>query len=75
MFIDPPYDSRLLGPALCAAERVVSAGGMVYAESADELGAEAIGGLLPFRSARAGAVHFHLLRKAAAVASVAPRDS
>jgi 16S rRNA (guanine(966)-N(2))-methyltransferase RsmD len=66
VFLDPPFDSPLLEPALLAAARIVAAGGFVYTESATPL-AETFGaaaGLAPFRSARAGAVHFALWRRA-----------
>jgi 16S rRNA (guanine966-N2)-methyltransferase len=67
VFLDPPFDSPLLAPALVAAARVVVAGGFVYAEGpepADPLAIEAAG-LEPWRAGRAGAVHFSLMRKAA----------
>ena len=65
VFLDPPFDSPLLEPALLAAARIMVAGGFVYTESATALD-ETIGagaGLAPFRSARAGAVHFALWRR------------
>ena len=67
VFLDPPFDSPLLAPALGAAARIVSAGGFVYAEGpvpADPAAAAAAG-LEPWRAGRAGAVHFALMRKAA----------
>jgi 16S rRNA (guanine(966)-N(2))-methyltransferase RsmD len=68
VFLDPPFDSPLLAPALAAAARIVAAGGFVYAEgpqSAAPLAGEAAG-LEPWRAGRAGSVRFELLRKAAA---------
>jgi 16S rRNA G966 N2-methylase RsmD len=68
VFLDPPFDSPLLAPALAAAARIVVAGGFVYAEgpqSAEPLAAQAAG-LVPWRAGRAGSVCFELLRKAAA---------
>jgi 16S rRNA (guanine(966)-N(2))-methyltransferase RsmD len=64
LFLDPPWGSALLGPALEAAARAVAPGGFVYAEDGAPLAAwpEA---LEPHRSLRAGAVHAHLLRKPA----------
>ncbi len=64
VFLDPPFDDpRLLALAIVAASRVVRVGGFVYVEAATPLepvaGAEA---LEPWRSAKAGSVHFHLLR-------------
>ena len=66
VFLDPPFDSVLLAPALAAAARIVRAGGFVYVEGPRQVGAdEAAGlGLDPWRAGRAGAVHFGLLRKA-----------
>ncbi len=65
VFLDPPFDDpRVLARAIGAAARVVRIGGFVYAEAATPLepvaGAEV---LEPWRSARAGSVHFHLLRR------------
>ncbi len=66
VFLDPPFDSPLLAPALAAAARIVAEGGYVYAEGPVPVDAEAMaaGGLEPWRAGRAGAVHFQLLRKA-----------
>ncbi len=65
VFLDPPFDdTRSLRLSIVAAARVVRVGGFVYAEAVAPLepvaGAEA---LEPWRSARAGSVHFHLLRR------------
>ena len=66
VFLDPPFDSALLAPALAAAARVVRDGGFVYVEGPRHVGAEEAAGvgLEPWRDGRAGAVHFALLRKA-----------
>lgn len=66
VFIDPPFDSPLAAPALLAAARIVAPDGLVYAELPHALGAAdaASSGLHPVRQSRAGAVHFHLLRRA-----------
>jgi len=66
VFLDPPFDSDLLEPALRAAARLVSAGGLVYAESGAPLAEEAAAacGLRIVRAQRAGHVHFHLLQRA-----------
>ena len=65
VFLDPPFDSPLLGPALPAAARVLAAGGYVYVEGPAAVDAALAGaiGLEPYRSSRAGAVHFALWRK------------
>jgi len=63
VLLDPPFDSPLAAPALQAATRLVAPGGMVYLEAAQALSAPPAG-LEPHRAARAGAVHFHLLRRA-----------
>ena len=67
VFLDPPFDSPLLAPALVAAARIVVAGGFVYAEgpAPGDPKAMAAAGLEPWRAGRAGAVHFELMRKAA----------
>jgi 16S rRNA (guanine966-N2)-methyltransferase len=68
VFLDPPFDSPLLAPALLAAARVLAAGGFVYVEGPAALAppADAGLGLEPWRDGRAGAVHFQLFRKAEA---------
>ena len=67
VFLDPPFDSALLAPALAAAATTVRGGGFVYVEGPRPVGVEeaAALGLDPWRDGRAGAVHFGLLRKAA----------
>jgi 16S rRNA (guanine(966)-N(2))-methyltransferase RsmD len=66
VFLDPPFDAPLVEPALPLARRLVVPGGCVYVEAARALAAEAIAGcgLVMHRQGRAGAVHFHLLRRA-----------
>jgi 16S rRNA (guanine(966)-N(2))-methyltransferase RsmD len=66
VFLDPPFDSDLLGPALRAAARLISPEGLVYAESGAPLEEEAAAacGLRIVRAQRAGHVHFHLLQRA-----------
>jgi 16S rRNA (guanine966-N2)-methyltransferase len=64
VFLDPPFDSALLGPALLGAARIVAAGGLVYVEGPAAVDPGAAGvALEPWRDARAGAVHFQLLRR------------
>ena len=65
VLIDPPFDSNVFEPALKAAAQAISPTGMVYLEAPrawvdDELQPL---GLRIYRSAKAGAVHFHLLAK------------
>ncbi len=65
VLIDPPFDSNAFEPALKAAAQAISPTGLVYLEAPrvwqdDELLPL---GLKIHRSAKAGAVHFHLLVK------------
>lgn len=65
VLIDPPFDSSVFEPALKAAAQAISPTGLVYLEAPrawqdDELLPL---GLKVHRSAKAGAVHFHLLVK------------
>lgn len=61
VLLDPPFDSRLAGPALAAAARAVAPGGWVYLESG-EAAPEPPEGLRLHRQARAGAVHYALFQ-------------
>ena len=65
VFLDPPFESDLLAPALAAAAAVVHDGGFVYVEAPAAVDADAAAalGLAVHRAARAGAVHYQLLRK------------
>ena len=65
VFIDPPFDSDSIVPALDAALRVVVEGGYIYLEAAHAFAPEAAlqRGLRIHRQSRAGAVHFHLLQR------------
>ncbi|MCL1961713.1 MAG: 16S rRNA (guanine(966)-N(2))-methyltransferase RsmD [Desulfovibrionaceae bacterium] len=70
VLLDPPFDAiALLTPALTAAAAAARAGGWVYLEAAAQAGAAQLQalGLTPYRHLKAGAVHAHLLRRAAAV--------
>jgi 16S rRNA (guanine(966)-N(2))-methyltransferase RsmD len=73
VFIDPPFESETIVPALDAALRVVVEGGYIYLEAAHALPPRAAEerGLRVHRQSRAGAVHFHLLQRAAAPAAAA----
>jgi 16S rRNA G966 N2-methylase RsmD len=62
VLLDPPFDANLDAPALAAATRLVAPGGFIYLESARPL-ADVPAGWLLHRQARAGAVHFQLLRR------------
>ena len=67
VFLDPPYESNLFEPALKAAAQVLAQSGFIYLEAPkvwtdDELAGL---GLAVHRQGKAGAVHFHLLVKAA----------
>jgi 16S rRNA (guanine966-N2)-methyltransferase len=66
VFLDPPFDSPLLVPALAEAARLACPGGLIYVESGAALDEPALTsrGLEIVRSGRAGRVFFHLLRRA-----------
>ena len=61
VLLDPPFDSGLLVPALQAAAALLVDGGYAYVESPAPVDAASLG-FEAWRSARAGAVHFALLR-------------
>jgi 16S rRNA (guanine966-N2)-methyltransferase len=63
VFIDPPFDSPLVEPALAAATRLVVPQGFIYVEAGQALAAGLPTGLSLHRQGRAGAVHFHLLQR------------
>ena len=65
VFIDPPFGSDLLGPALSAAARLAVPDGYIYLEAAYAYTAEEVAPLelTVHRHCRAGAVHAHLLRR------------
>jgi len=62
VFLDPPYDAGVLDNALKAAAQAVTLGGFVYVEAPAPLAALPPGMEL-HRQGRAGAVHYHLLRR------------
>jgi 16S rRNA (guanine(966)-N(2))-methyltransferase RsmD len=68
VLLDPPFGSDLLARALPLAARLAAARGLIYVESAQPLSAPPQGWSVQ-RRARAGAVHFHLLQRAAATLS------
>lgn len=65
VFLDPPFESPLQAPALAAARRLLSDGGLIYLEAPQPLSpvAAEAAGLEIVRSGRAGRVAFHLLRQ------------
>lgn len=68
VLLDPPFESELYAPALAAAAPVVGPQGYVYLEAARAWTDAELAdlGLALHRTGKAGAVHFHLLKKAAA---------
>ncbi|MBL8361397.1 MAG: 16S rRNA (guanine(966)-N(2))-methyltransferase RsmD [Rubrivivax sp.] len=62
VFLDPPFDTGLLAPALSEAVRLVPEGGWVYVEGPVALADPPHGLECPHRG-RAGAVHYALLRR------------
>ena len=68
IFLDPPFEAGLQGPALAAARRLLAAGGLLYLEAPTALAPEQArqAGLEIVRSGRAGQVSFHLLRQPSA---------
>ncbi|MGY4830815.1 16S rRNA (guanine(966)-N(2))-methyltransferase RsmD [Sphaerotilaceae bacterium SBD11-9] len=66
VFVDPPFGADVFLPALQAAARVVAPGGFIYLEAdrsfVDEPALDEMG-LRLHRHGRAGAVHFHLIRR------------
>jgi 16S rRNA (guanine(966)-N(2))-methyltransferase RsmD len=67
VFIDPPFDGPWFEPALKAATKAVPAGGWIYLEAPVQWRTEALEalGLQCIRHLKAGAVHAHLLQRAA----------
>jgi 16S rRNA (guanine(966)-N(2))-methyltransferase RsmD len=64
VFVDPPYGSGMLDPALAAARRLLAPGGLIYGEDDAPLDPARVSaaGLTVVRASRAGAVCFHLFR-------------
>jgi 16S rRNA (guanine(966)-N(2))-methyltransferase RsmD len=62
VLLDPPFDAGLHADALAAALPLVAERGVAYVESRQALGAVPPGWAVQ-RHGRAGAVHFHLLRR------------
>ncbi|MDE1948728.1 MAG: 16S rRNA (guanine(966)-N(2))-methyltransferase RsmD [Burkholderiales bacterium] len=74
VFVDPPFDSGLGARALAAAACITREGGFVYLEAGEPLADLPVGFELQ-RHARAGAVHFHLLRRGYTAAEPSPRTA
>lgn len=72
VFLDPPFDAPIFDKAIAAAALAISAQGAIYLEAPkawtdDDIDAY---GLFIYRSGKAGAVHYHLLKKKPDSASV-----
>ena len=67
VFLDPPFEAGLYGKALSAAAPALSPAGLVYLEAGSAWTDPQLAefGLAEHRHMRAGAVHAHLLRRAA----------
>jgi 16S rRNA (guanine(966)-N(2))-methyltransferase RsmD len=65
VFLDPPFDSKLIEPALKAAHRAITTQGYIYLEASSARGDEQLLtlGLQRHRYLKAGAVHAHLLQR------------
>ena len=76
VFIDPPFEGDLFPSALKAAALAVAADGYIYLEAPVEWTDEALAplGLASYRHLKAGAVHAHLLQRAASSARNSPED-
>ena len=67
IFLDPPFDANLYDRALAAAAPALAADGLIYLEAPAAWGDAEFAryGLALWRHLKAGAVHAHLLRRAA----------
>jgi 16S rRNA (guanine966-N2)-methyltransferase len=63
VFVDPPFDSGLVGPAAAAAARLVVPGGYLFVEAGGPV-QDLPAGFVQRKTLRAGAVHAHLLQRA-----------
>lgn len=68
IFLDPPYDSGLLSPALTAAQGALAPGGWLYLEDR-QARTTWPDGWAPYRELKAGVVHATLLRRMVAAAA------
>ena len=67
IFLDPPFDANLFDKALSASAEALAADGLIYLEAPTAWDDAALApyGLAAIRHLKAGAVHAHLLRRAA----------
>jgi len=73
VFLDPPFSAGLFDDALAAALRLLADGGLLYLEADREFDAASLPlALGVWRHARAGQVHYHLLRQSPAHAPSSP---
>ena len=74
VFLDPPFDAALFGPALRAASPLVAQTGALYLEAPEPWDDARLAplGLRLHRHGRAGAVHFHLLQRRTADVPAGP---
>ena len=74
VLIDPPFDSPVFEAALKAAAQAIAQTGLIYLEAPRAWNDEELLplGLALHRSAKAGAVHFHLLAKSGLPAEPSP---
>lgn len=67
IFLDPPFGAGLFDDALAAALRLLADGGLLYLEADREFDAALLpSSLAVWRHARAGQMHYHLLRQSPA---------
>jgi len=74
VLLDPPFGAGLLAPAVAAAAPLLRDGGFLYVEAPEPLQSMP-GGFELHRHSRAGAVHFHLLRRGYTAAVDTKRDA
>ena len=67
VFLDPPFDANIYEKALTAAATAITGDGLIYLEAPSAWDDPKLApyGLAQWRHLRAGAVHAHLLRRAA----------
>ncbi len=63
LLLDPPFEQNIFLPALRLAAPLLVDGGLLYVEAPELIEAPPECGLEVWKSARAGAVHFQLLRR------------
>ncbi len=61
ILLDPPFAADLFDAALAAATPLLAEGGLIYVEAPHDITPPA--GFTAWRQGRAGAVHYHLLRR------------